>query len=152
MSIETKTRTIDGIDYRVTQLGAKQGRAIMVRLLQVVAPTLSKLSGANITKIEDIELSQIGPALEALVAHANEEVLGELCSAFASRSSFRDGQNWPELDRHFDMHFGGAYLRMFKWLVFSIEVNYADFFDAFREAQAKAAAKRAASESVSPTA
>ncbi len=152
MAITKKKRTIDGVEYEVTQLGAKEGRALFVRISKMAGPVLGELAKLNMSRVMDSDISQIGPALDALTRNVSEEDLDVLCSKFAERSAYRDGKDWPELDRHFDEHFAGAYLRMIKWLLFCIEVNYADFFDAWKRAKAVAEANRAASRSESQTA
>lgn len=152
MAIAKKKKTIDGIEYEVTQLGAKEGRALFVRISKMIGPSLASLAKADLASLMDSNVAQLAPAIETFVRDVSEEDLDVLCSKFAERSAYRDGKDWPELDRNFDDHFAGAYLRMIKWLAFCVEVNYADFFDAFKKARAGAEAKRAASRSESPTA
>ena len=60
----------------------------------------------------------------------SEADLGYFCEKFGSCSfvHLEDGK-LPRLDKVFDDHFAGRTGAMVKWLVFAVEVNFADFLD-----------------------
>jgi hypothetical protein len=53
------------------------------------------------------------------------------------------GDAGAPLKRHFDEHFAGSYLAMYKWLAFALKANFADFFEGTGSAAQFAAKLRA---------
>ena len=127
----TETRTIDGVQFRVTQLGFSASRKALLRLSKSIGPALAEvLEAAESTK--DVALA---PALGRLVESVNEEDLDFFSQVFGESTSYsEDGERWPLLRKeNQEILFTGRMLTFFKWLGFCIEVNYADFFDAYRK-------------------
>jgi hypothetical protein len=141
--IETHTRTIGRHAYNVTQLKAKQGNAVLVRLAKVAGPPLAALfAGGDKSQadaLDRISLDGLGAALSSFASVLSEADLDWLCVTFADCTTVETepGAVKP-LRGIFDLHFAGAYLDLFEWLAFCLEVNYADFFGAL-VARAKAA-------------
>jgi hypothetical protein len=141
--IESHTRTIGRYAYTVTQLRAKQGNAVLVRLAKLAGPTLGALfsggeEGAG-EALERVSLGGLGAALREFAAGLTEADLDWLCTTFADCTTveIEPGSVKP-LRGIFDLHFAGAYLELFEWIAFCLEVNFADFFGAL-VARAKAA-------------
>lgn len=143
--IESHTRTIGRHAYTVTQIKAKQGNAVLVRLAKLAGPTLASLFTGAESGPEDaldrVSVEGLGGALRAFSAGLTEADLDWLCSTFADCTTVEtEPGSIKPLRGIFDLHFAGAYLEMFEWLAFCLEVNYADFFGALatRAKQAKA--------------
>lgn len=104
---QAQTREIDGFTYEVTPLGAIKGSRVFTRLLKVLGPVLGS---KDISKMFD---------------NFSEDDMDALREAFAPATMVM-GQG--QLDKIFDIHFVGRTMAMIGWLLFSIEVNFADFF------------------------
>lgn len=117
MAIETRARAIDGKQYKVTQLGAVQGRKVFTRLLRIIAPLLA-------AKDPSLGLADVA-------AHITEADLDALCEVFAAKTmiptTMSNGAEVP-LAGVFDDHFAANYGGMMRWLMFCLEVNFASFF------------------------
>lgn len=113
--LETRERTIDGFAYKVTQLTARTGNKVGMRLTK----TLAGAAGAK-----DVE-----SALGGIIAKLSEEDLEFICDTLARQTQVQlEPGKWPMLSDVFDIHFAGRYLEMLKWLGFALEVNFGAFF------------------------
>lgn len=129
--LTTIERTIGATTYTITQLGAKQGRSVMVRLFRILGP-----AAAGLTSGEDIE-ARLGNALTALARSASEDDFNALCDTFAAATKIRKttetnagpGHIDVPLTPDFDNHFAGRYAELLQWFGACIEVNFASFFD-----------------------
>lgn len=124
--LETRSKIINSNEYKVTQLPATKGSMVFVRLIRAFGPTLAALSGEGFN---------LAAALETL----KENDIEALCKEFRKYSYVND--KYLDLNEVFDFHFAGKYLEMFQWLLFCLEVNYADFLDAIKAKAAGAMAK-----------
>lgn len=114
MALKTQEREIDGVKYRVTQLGAVDGRAVLLRLLKAFGPSAAAMLGDNIAEaVAKLNLS--------------EDDLSYFCQQFGQKTFVVLGDKTPRLDNVFDEHFAGRYRAMILWLGFAVEVNFADF-------------------------
>lgn len=123
---KTETRVIDGVEYRVTQFGALEGRKVLLRLLKAVGPlfaAFAELKGEGEGKLKDAI-----PHLDSALNGLKEEDLEYLCDVFARCTEVKLNGKWPNLPDVFDLHFTGKYISMFAWLKFCVEVNFSDFF------------------------
>jgi hypothetical protein len=113
---KVETVVISGVSYHLQQLGAKEGRAVLARLI--------KMGSAFAADDEAVAVKQFADSL-------TEENLAYFCEAFAKVTAFTpEGQ--PDTTRlllkdQFDDHFAGAYGAMVKWLWASIKCNFASF-------------------------
>lgn len=155
MPIQTKQFTIDGDTYEITQLGAKQGRKIWLKLVQVAAAPLKELSTPGTTLSEATLLAALGAAVESLDEQTAEqlyEAFGETCTLQLANG------NAPKLTGViFDQHFAGRYVPMSKWLWECVRFNFASFLDGTSIGSLTDLAKRAtavvgASRPISPQA
>lgn len=124
--IETVPKTIDGVQYKLHQLGARDGRHMLVRLTKVLGPSLGRLA-----EIDKDRLSEaIAGALYELSAHVTEADLDWICEVFGKRTEVElEGGKLMVLDLEAqELHFAGAFGSMIKWLGACLEVNFADFF------------------------
>ncbi len=109
-------REIDGRTYRVLPIPFGKGRALLVRVLQLLRPLLASSGG--------------GEALASLIGELNDADLKLFAEAFGNASFVADGQgNWmPLVPQNQELHFAGRYGEFLRWLTFCLEVNYGSFF------------------------
>ena len=113
---KTESVSISGTTYHLQQLGAKQGRAVLSRLI--------KLGSVFAADDEAAAVKQFADSL-------TEENLAYFCDAFATNTAITpagaDASTRLMLADQFDNHFAGEYGSMVKWLWASIKLNYASF-------------------------
>lgn len=133
MSRETKRVEIQGHRYELTQLGAKDGRRVLARLMTRLAESTGSL-GDDIGKDE----AAVGLAIATKALKVfDEDTVDWLCEVFGPATRLhvdekgRDGKpvhREPELiGPVFDDHFAGRYDAMAQWIVASIQHNFASF-------------------------
>ena len=110
--LETRSKTINGTEYKVTQLDAIRGRKVLARM-QRVAGNMNQMS---------------------------DEDMDYLCDVFAPStcvvSTNDHGQRVePQLSKIFGLHFAGKYDEMAEWLAFCVEVNFGSFRKRLRSQQ-----------------
>lgn len=121
--VGNKVIKVGETEYRITQLGALEGRKLWLRLVKVLGPVVSKLAGAKA-----LDGDTIAAAVKLLTEELDEETFEMLCKAFAGRCQLRNGDKWPDLsDALFDQHFAGDYVSMTKWVGENIMFNFANF-------------------------
>lgn len=117
MGLESKTKSINGVEYTVTQLGAKEGRRLLTRLLKVAGPALGEAAKAG----------GVGSALEKIALNLNPDDIDYFCETLERTTTVRQGERNPRLSDISDLHFAGNYGDEAKWLVFAMEVNFGSF-------------------------
>jgi len=117
-------RNIDGTLYSVSQLPASRGLEMFGRLSGLVGPAaLEALAkGASLDK----DLQTLAPAAVMLFARLQP---GDL-SGIAKELLGPAAADSKPLAPVFETHFQGRIVHLFKVLLFAVEVNYRDFFDA----------------------
>jgi CYTH domain-containing protein len=135
--LQTKTKTIGNHSYTVRQLGASEGRKMLMRLIKVLGPVLSTLLTGEGGKAKvkgwsflETPLADIGKALLTFSDRISEQDLEYLCATLgmATEVHFPDGKTRPLTLEEQELHFAGRYSDMFRWLGFALEANYSDFF------------------------
>lgn len=123
--IQEKEFSVDGQDYKLTTLGAIEGRKIWLRLIHLLAGSLKALGEAP--KLDDAAIAQ---SLGQLIENVDEATIEMLCAAYGKTCRYRNGEKWPLLEPAiFDVHFSGRYVAMSQWLVQCTLLNFANFFD-----------------------
>ncbi|MCA9507336.1 MAG: hypothetical protein KC505_02805 [Myxococcales bacterium] len=115
--IKTKETSIDGKNFRVTQLGYADGIELLTRLLA--------LAGSAFEKNEGKDSFSLARLAERLTANDLKMVIEKLAHrTVIEREPGSD--KWPRLEPEADL--AGDYALLFKWLKFALEVNYGGFF------------------------
>lgn len=129
--MEAERKTIDGIVFEVSPLGFKQGRKAFVRLSKAVGPAL-----AAAKSLEDLKGSNVTAMLEKLVREIDDEDLEWFSDVFGKVTRFsREGDKWPFLtDSNRELLFQGRIMLFLKWLAFSLEVQFSDFYSQLKDA------------------
>jgi hypothetical protein len=122
---EIRNHEIDGWTYVIQQLGAKQGRIVLARVLRVVAGAAGAASAAEGEEDGGAALAAIGKLSESL----SDSEIDFLCDTFAKTTRIaRDGKEILLSDgSNFDDHFAGRYGAMMKWLWAALETNFSSF-------------------------
>ncbi len=142
---------IEGWTYELSQLGAVEGRALVLlflKLLGRLAPALAAGLGAAksagseagvVTALMDSPqvVGEIGQALTSI----DSRELEPLWDAFARHAQVRgkDGKTRQALHEIFDEHFAGEYFAMTRFFIESAKLNFGDFLS---KALAQASAKQ----------
>jgi hypothetical protein len=132
VAIETREKRIGDHTYRVTQFGAKQGRALLVRIVKLAGPTfgamLSSLAQGKHKELDAALGAGLGQGLYELAERLTESEVGGVMDDFAKQTVLVIGDREPRLSDAFDAHFAGKYDEMLLWAAFCLEVNFASFF------------------------
>ncbi len=134
MALEQRDKVIGSTTYRVTQLPAKLGRTLLVRITKLAGPALAAgITGVGETKAESADGALAvgaGEALRDLCMRLSPEEFGSILDEFAKYTVLLRGELEPRLADVFDDHFAGKYDEMLHWAAFCMEVNYQSFFGA----------------------
>lgn len=114
-----KESIINGCKFKVTQLGFADGMELLTTLGRIIGPSLS-----DTKKIEN-PAAMIGDILGRLSFTEISSITDKL--ARTTRVEREPGR-WPLLEPEVDL--AGNYDLTLRWLKFSLEVNYGDFFAA----------------------
>lgn len=120
---EAQTKVIDGLEYTVTPLGAGAGLKMLAELLKMLGPVVE-----NITVTKDVE-TLLRQAFGIVSEKLDGDAIERMARALSEQTRVRmpDGKQ-PVLATGFDAHFAGNYMALGEFLVFALEVNFADFF------------------------
>ncbi len=150
-----ETVTIGEHTYLLTQLDAEQGIRASAKLVNALAPSLSRLPEDGGI---DPGPAQIAAMLEPLLSDPNlAETVLYLCKAFAERSALlseKDGQETQlPLSRVWKTHFADIQDEMYLWLFECIKLSMSSLFRGARSIDAvlRALQKKAAPASPSPS-
>jgi hypothetical protein len=112
---------IDGVRFGIPTLDAIKGRALVVRLMGLLAPALAQASSKP-------KEEQGAAVLSAMLSGMTPELFELFCKEFASQSwvMLPDGKR-PVLQDVFGHVFARRYMLMFRWLLECCKHNFADF-------------------------
>ena len=149
--IQEKTITIGAGEYRIKQLGAREGRKLYLKVAKVLAEGVRvALSGGDEVANEKLVVDALAGVVDAI----DEATLEEMCEIFGKHTAVKvvtdKGTNWPDLiGVVFDQHFAANYGEMTMWLGECVVFNFASFLgvtslgSAIEKAQAAAASRSA---------
>jgi len=130
---ETKSKQIGSFTYKVRQLADPAGSKLLNRLTRILTAVLGAgLKGlpenAGGIGLADLTTQAIGDAIIALSANVADDDMQFICATLGSETQFcaAEGGTWFPLTSD-NAHWSGRYLQKYQWLVFALEVNYADF-------------------------
>jgi hypothetical protein len=128
-----RDKTIGGIRYQVTLLGAKAGRSMLVRLTKLLGPAMASFLDGMLHAKGDLTTSLAIGAGDAIREVTQRLTAADLEAISDELARFTvvviDEQRQPQLDKIFDDHFAGKYNDMAAWLAFALEANFSSFFD-----------------------
>lgn len=130
MGKETTSKTIDGEEYTLHQLGAVKSNKLLWRLKRIVGPSLAALlNGAEDGKgLESILNSKVDfeEVLNGFYERATETEVEYVTSTLLSQVIHSGDGNLGETGK-IDLHFTGALSRMYKVLWEALKHEYSDF-------------------------
>ena len=138
MSQKASQKTvIDGIEYECYMLDPERANRILVTLSKALGPAAGALldSSGGFSGLLDSEIKELGfaGAIEKLVRSLDHETIWGIVQTLASVSVV---VGKGKLDSLVSVQFTGRLAHMYRWLGWSLKVQFADFIDAFATAQA----------------
>lgn len=153
MARKQKSVIIEGLAYELSQMGAVEGRELVILFSQMFGRVFGKVAPfLGVLAKPASEATSASPDTEAVLAIAEAinmiapAQLEPLWEAFAKNAWVRgkDGKSRERVSDVFDDHFAGEYFAMTMFFVESAKLNFADFL-------AKAFAQANASQGTDPT-
>jgi hypothetical protein len=130
-----KTKQIGAYEFTVKRLPMSTGRALLVRLLSVLAPALGEAlsKGADLRSFANAAKGMVigGGLVQAFGERLDDALIDAAADAMGKVSSAKNEQGVVlALDKPAirDTVFDGDYLAFFEWIAFGLEVQYSDFF------------------------
>lgn len=124
--IDTQTRTINGVEYQVTQFPALYAMRMAARLTKLVGPGLAGALGGkqSLASVMDADID-FGAAISAIVGSIDDTGTPDLIRDLLS-STRRDGKDLSS-ESVFNTEFAGNLSELIPALSFVLEVNFGDF-------------------------
>lgn len=127
---EEKNKRIDEVDYSCYMMPATKGQQTLIRLLEVIGrPALVTIATGFEDQDSSIEkIADIGSMLlmQSLTPESSDEIIMTLLDGVRCEAGDLNDR------KVFDDHFAGKIKSLYAVVVWSIRVNYADFFVAAR--------------------
>jgi len=142
--VETKTRSIDGLNFGVTQLPAMRGLRLFNRLGRVLAPAVARAAASQTDG--EVQLEGLAGALDLLFAKLSDDELEGITRELLWNATVEGRPLLQELDATL----GGKVGTLLKLVGFAVEVNYGGFFAVLRGLVPTLVPRPAASRSSSP--
>jgi hypothetical protein len=114
-----KESTINGIKFKITQLGFADGMELLTTLGRIIGPAISAPRKAT------------GPAamIGDIIGRLSYPEISSITEKLAKTTRIeREPGRWPTLEPEVDL--AGSYDLTLRWLKFALEVNFGDFFAA----------------------
>ena len=121
MGIETKTVTIDEVEYKFNTFTASKGLKYLKQLTTILGPSVSTLFGGT-DDIGAIGISDLERAVSLLVDNMDK---GDVESLMVNLTKEVQRDNVPI---NFDMEFAGNYAALFSLVIEIVKANYAGNF------------------------
>lgn len=153
MALETIEKTIDGVDYKFTQLPFSKARKLLTRLMKVLGPAIAAAvksapslgqEGAEVALKGELQKfsGSLADAAVILCDRLEESLLEDTFDQLAKYSERSvDKEHWKRVSEVMEMEFGGGNMpHAMKWLAAALQVNFGNFFDALPDLGALRAA------------
>ena len=126
MSLEYKSRTIDGVNFRIRLLNTDEGLDVLEKLNSIIVPVFasykemqegitdnfySEVAAYIVARTKDIDIKN---TIRTLL---QETYVGSMKMSFDGKGSV-----------DYSSYFSGKYALLFKVVGFALEINYPDFF------------------------
>jgi hypothetical protein len=133
MGRQQKTVTIEGWKYELAQLGAVEGRELVVlfgRVLGRFAPLIVAAMKSRKAKVDtEAKAIDIAQELGEVMQTLQPKELEPLWDAFSRNAQVwsKDGKSREPVADVFDDHFAGEYFRMVQFFIEAAKLNFGDF-------------------------
>lgn len=124
--VTTEEKVIGDRTYSITKLPAMKAHALSAKLIRMIGPPLAALLGSsNGASLGGMDVSVLGPAASMLFAQLTEVEFEKLTKELLA-TCMLNGQ--PLLGGAFDLTMQGRVDEIYTLMLFSIEVNFGNFF------------------------
>jgi hypothetical protein len=114
-----KESIINGITFKVTQLGFAEGMELLTTLGRIIGPAIS----------DPKKVSSSAAIIGDIISRLSFAELFSITDKLAKTTRIeREPGRWPVLEPEVDL--AGNYDLTLRWLKFALEVNFGDFFAA----------------------
>lgn len=159
--MDGETTTIGQHTYRVRHIDPLTATDITVDLAKLFGPVFAAVGGTmlaapdtkkQLKSLLDGEKPEapeggedpgtakaIERALTGLFNNLTKDQVRYLINVMMPVTEVKKGDNWPQLETIFDVHFRGDPAGVFKWLAFAMRVNFKGFFSGMAGAIGRAA-------------
>lgn len=130
-----RTKTIDGKEYTVAILNARQGYSMYLEIAKMVGPALADASASvDLNKgakgLMDADAGTfLARAVGLLAGGLNSQQVMSIVNTLAENTLVND----MPLHRILDDHFAGDFIGMTKWLLFALEANFGNFSESLQD-------------------
>jgi len=133
--MKVEQRTIDGVGYTCTQMPGMRSVRVSARLIKYLGePVVRMLAGATQWKA-GTTAADIMMSLADICPNVEEDMvvmsIGDLFKGCLTADNIVGQEVAGDVWEHFDMHFAGRMMHLYKVVRFAMEVNFHDFFDVF---------------------
>ena len=112
-----KESIINGIKFKVTQLGFAEGMELLTTLGRIIGPAIS----------EPNKVASTAAMIGDIISRLSYAEIAAITDKLAKTTRIeREPGRWPILEPEVDL--AGNYDLTIRWLKFTLEVNYGDFF------------------------
>lgn len=128
--IKAKEKTIGAYKYRVTPMGVGKGKALLVRLIRLMGPSIAeavRAVAADGGSVSKMSIGVLAPSIGDVCERLNDDDLAFAVGTLAEETELSEGGGFAKLAPLVEYHFRGAYDELFQWLAFALEVNYGSF-------------------------
>lgn len=143
MARQPVEKCIDGENYRFMLMSPTTSLDMLTKLADVLGPTISRVFASFDRKQENtadimnlnVNTAILGDAIALLCSRMHENKISEIIKVFTknviSLGATGTKGSGQINDQVFDEHFQGRLLHLMKVFICCLEVQYADFLDAF---------------------
>lgn len=128
-TLESQTKEIGGITYKVLPLTTKMALRVLSRVLHIAAPAFGDV--VSLRAAAKRATSVLGSLFGGLASELDEKTLIEVCEIFADVSAADLGgkQALALRNGQWDEHFRGRLLDLFAWVHFAAMVTFGPLYE-----------------------
>lgn len=115
---KTEIRTIRGVEYQITQFGAREGQVVALRVAKYMGKALKEAGSLE----DPLKLAS------GILGCLDESDFDFVTAALAKATMVKIDGKRTLLSEIYDAHFAGALGAMVEWLAWGVAFNFSDFF------------------------
>ncbi len=142
--IDTQEKTIGVDTYKITMLDPEVARRLLLDLGKIFGPSLSVMVSSVVNAkdskkalnqlMDGVDSEGVGISGEKMERamleffnRADADKQDEIVDILSRVTSVKKGENWPQLDSVYSVHFRGRVAAQYKWLAFALQAQYGNF-------------------------
>ena len=128
--LELAEKSVDGIKYEFQQFGAKESLKTLMRLSKILGKPIALALGSLGEKVDfsNVKGDLLADAAQALTERLDQDEVLNLIQLLTADKVLCEGKKVS-----FDLHYQGRLDHLFKVLGAALEVQYGNFFGAFKD-------------------